>query len=162
MIPKFFTLGVYGTLETDFFKALVEHNIDVFCDIRMRRGMRGAKYAFVNSKYLQAKLASLGIKYVHLKELAPTKTIRYEQKLADKNKSIKKRERQTLSPEFIHAYENIILGNFNSSDFVSQFGNDVERVALFCVERQPTACHRSLVTKRLVRDMNVEVEHLIL
>jgi hypothetical protein len=33
-------------------------------------------------------------------------------------------------------------------------------VALFCVEREPAACHRSLVAARLSRDLGLDVEHL--
>ena len=158
---KFFTIGVYGVKEIEFFKALISHNIDVFCDIRLRRGMRGPKYAFANSKYLQAKLASLGIRYFHFKELAPTKAIRDEQKQADKNKAVKKRDRQTLSPEFIHAYESKILSDFNSAEFINKLGDNAERVVLFCVEHEPDACHRSLAAKRLAKDLNIQVEHII-
>ena len=32
--------------------------------------MRGGKYPFANSKYLQDKLKEIGIEYLHLKELA--------------------------------------------------------------------------------------------
>src|SRR5262249_4648265 len=33
-------------------------------------------------------------------------------------------------------------------------------VALFCVELEPAACHRSLLAARLQQDLNVEVVHL--
>ena len=47
-----FTIGVYGLTEDDFFQKLISSSIDTFCDIRRRRGVRGAKYAYVNSKKL--------------------------------------------------------------------------------------------------------------
>ena len=78
-----FTIGVYGFSEDAFFTALKDHEIDLFIDIRARRGMRGAKYKFVNSSYLQAKLKEMGIGYAHLKELAPTPRIRGLQEQAD-------------------------------------------------------------------------------
>jgi len=34
-------------------------------------------------------------------------------------------------------------------------------VALFCVEREPAACHRSLLAERLGKDLGIEVEHII-
>lgn len=47
------TIGVYGSTERKFFDALVRAKVDVFCDIRLRRGMRGATYSFANSSLLQ-------------------------------------------------------------------------------------------------------------
>ena len=58
--------------------------LDTFCDIRQRRGVRGATYAFANSQRLQVRLAELGIRYLHRKDLAPTKAMREVQAEADK------------------------------------------------------------------------------
>ena len=44
-----YTMGVYGSTEASFFKKLEQNNIDTFCDIRQRRGVRGSKYRYVNS-----------------------------------------------------------------------------------------------------------------
>ena len=33
--------------------------------------------------------------------------------------------------------------------------------ALFCVERDARACHRSLVAQRMAEECGVEVEHLV-
>ena len=54
---KFVTIGVYGSDEATFFEALQRAGVDTFCDIRWRRGVRGAKYAFANSARLQKRLA---------------------------------------------------------------------------------------------------------
>ena len=62
---EFFTIGVYNSTEDLFFNKLIDNNIDTFCDIRLRRGVRGAKYSFVNSTKLQEKLFRLGLKYEH-------------------------------------------------------------------------------------------------
>ena len=79
----FYTIGVYNLTEELFFEKLTSNNIDVFCDIRQRRGVRGAKYKFVNSIWLQKKLNDLNIKYLYIKELAPTVDIRNIQKTID-------------------------------------------------------------------------------
>ena len=50
--------GVYGKTEHEFFDSLLSENITLFVDIRQRRGMRGKKYSFVNSLYLQDILDS--------------------------------------------------------------------------------------------------------
>lgn len=69
--------------------------------------MRGKKYAYVNSSYLQNKLAAMSIAYVHFKELAPNQDIRQLQQAADKKGNMKKSEREVLSRDFILAYEQI-------------------------------------------------------
>ena len=53
---EFFTIGVYNSTEKEFFEKLTQNNIDTFCDIRQRRGVRGSKYSFVNSNRLQQRL----------------------------------------------------------------------------------------------------------
>ena len=57
---KIYTIGVYGKTEDEFFRALEDNGIELFIDIRARRGMRGSKYSFVNSSYLQAELNENG------------------------------------------------------------------------------------------------------
>ena len=83
---EFFTIGVYNSTEQEFFKKLIDSNIDTFCDIRQRRGVRGSQYAFVNSNRLQQRLSDLKIKYAHIIELAPTSEIRNLQKESDNQK----------------------------------------------------------------------------
>ena len=46
-----FTIGVYGSTENSFFEKLAQSRIDLFCDIRQRRGVRGSQYKYVNSIY---------------------------------------------------------------------------------------------------------------
>ncbi len=157
---KLVTLGVYGSTEKGFFEALRDAGVDTFCDIRLRRGVRGHEYAFANSQRLQAKLAELGIRYVHCKEAAPSLALRRRQYAADKANKVAKRKRDALSEEFIAAYQLEFLAGFDSAKFVEHLGPEARVVALFCVERAPAACHRSLLAERLQRDLGVEVVHL--
>lgn len=154
------TIGVYGFNESTFFDALVNRRIDTFCDIRLRRGMRGSKYSFVNSTYLQQKLQTLGIRYIHVKELAPTQEVRSVQQREDKLINVKKRERLTLSPAFVKAYNRVILSTFDSRSFVSNLVPEARKIVFFCVEREPEACHRSLVVEKLASDLGASVEHI--
>ena len=55
-LPDIYTIGVYGLSEKEFFQKIIDNNIDTFCDIRLRRAVRGAQYAFANSQRLQKKL----------------------------------------------------------------------------------------------------------
>jgi uncharacterized protein (DUF488 family) len=154
------TIGVYGFDEQSFFQALLDAKVDTFCDIRMHRGMRGSTYTFVNSANLQKRLGELGIRYLHIKKLAPNKDIRDKQQQEDKKLGTAKRTRKKLGQAFIQAYEQQCLANFDSDDFIKQIGPDAKVVGLFCVEREPEACHRSLVAHKLARDLDTGVDHI--
>lgn len=157
--PRFVTIGVYGRSETEFFAALAAAQVDTFCDIRQRRGVRGAEYAFVNSQRLQARLAELGIRYCYVKELAPTEAIRQAQAQADKAEKIAKRQRTALGPAFAEAYRREVLSAYSPQELLAQLPVDAKVVALFCVERAPEACHRHLVADALVA-AGLDVEHV--
>ncbi len=160
MSIELYSIGVYGKSEQDFFHSLAANNIDLFCDVRMRRGVRGSQYAFVNSTRLQERLSELGIRYIHVKELAPTQEIRDKQKAADKLLGVEKREREELGSAFVKAYEDEKLAHFDSLSFLESLGSDAQRVVFFCVESAPSACHRSLITTHLASDLHLKVTHL--
>lgn len=157
---KFVTIGVYGFTEEAFFAALRRAGVDTFCDIRWRRGVRGSEYAFVNSARLQRRLAELGIRYLHFRDLAPAPALRQHQAEADKAEGTTKRQRAALGEVFIAGYREQILGAFDSRNFLERLGAEARTVALFCVEREPAACHRSLLAERLQQDHGVPVTHL--
>jgi len=158
---EFYTIGVYNSSENEFFDKLIQNYIDTFCDIRQRRGVRGAKYSFVNSNRLQQKLNSLEIKYGYIQGLAPTTEIRELQKRIDLEKGELKSERQELGRVFIIEYKNKILGNFDFEKFFDNLENiGAKRVALFCVEEHPEACHRSIVANKLADSFNYKIIHL--
>jgi len=161
MLPRFVTIGVYGWQPERFFAALVEAGVDTFCDIRARRGVRGAEYSFANSERLQARLAELGIRYIHCKELAPSAATRAAQGAADKATKTAKRQRSVLSPAFVAAYLRERLADFDSAAFAAALGPEAQVVALFCVEREPAACHRSLLAARLARDLGAPIKNLL-
>ncbi len=154
------TIGVYGFDQESFFNALLDAKVDTFCDIRRRRGIRGSTYAFVNSSNLQKRLDQLGIRYLHLKNLAPDQEIREMQKQEDDRLGIAKRTRKALGQSFIQAYEKECLSTFNSVEFIKQLGQNTQVISLFCVEREPEACHRSLAAKRLAQELDLQVEHI--
>ena len=161
MKPKVVTIGVYGFDEASFFGALRDANVDTFCDIRYRRGLRGTTYAFANSRRLQERLAELGIHYIHRKDLAPTKTVRDKQVKADKATKTAKRKRTALGNTFIAAYHTECLAKFDPHSLLKNLEANAQVVALFCVERNPEACHRSLVADRLATMFKLELEHIV-
>lgn len=160
-VPTVITIGVYGWNEERFFTALQQAKVDTFVDVRARRGVRGTTYAFANSQRLQARLAELGICYVHRPDLAPSQAMRRTQKTADKASKTAKRERLALDPAFVVAYRRERLDRLDSRQFLTDLGPEVRVVALFCVEQEPAACHRSLLAQRLAEDLGVDVRHLL-
>ena len=158
---EFFTIGVYNTTEQTFFDKLIQNKIDAFCDVRQRRGVRGAKYAFVNSSRLQQKLAALNILYRHEIMLAPTTTMREVQTIEDKQSQLLKRERVQLSDAFILGYKKDILHTFNFNQFLETLADaDFQRVVLFCVEEHASACHRSIIAETLAVKYHYKITHL--
>ena len=65
-----------------------------------------------------------------------------------------------LSPEFVDAYQDEILADFDSEAFISELPDDIEVIAFFCVEHEPGACHRSLVAEKLASDTNLRIVHI--
>jgi len=161
MSLKIVTIGVFGFSEEAFFQALQRAQVDTFCDIRQRRGVRGATYAFCNSKRLQARLGELDIRYLHRKDLAPTTAVRQIQYDADKANKVAKRKRTTLGQAFINAYQVEILADFEPQSLLDDLETGAQVVALFCVEREPDACHRSLVAAKLQKELGLEIENIL-
>ncbi len=159
-MPEFVTIGAFGWDEEGFFQALREAGVDLLCDLRRRRGVRGAEYAFVNSQRLQNRLAQRGIRYLHRLDLAPTEAVRQQQHAADEASKTAKRQRTALSPGFVAAYQQECLAGFEGARFAAELGPEAHVVALFCVEREASACHRSLIAARLESDLGIAVRHL--
>lgn len=157
---EFFTIGVYNSTEQEYFNKLTNNNIDAFCDIRQRRGVRGAKYSFVNSNRLQEKLNELDIKYGHILDLAPTSEIRDLQKKVDAQQGELKRDRNKLGKIFTLAYKDRIIGKFDFDFFIDKLDEiGASKVVFFCVEEKPEACHRSIVTAKLEK-LGYKITHL--
>ena len=153
------TIGVYGFDAQRFLAALVDAGVGLVADVRQRRGVRGPEYSWANSKRLQAMLAEAGIGYGHHKELAPTTELRHLQYAEDDKRGVGKRSRVELAPGYVSGYLDEILGRVDLDDFVAGLPKG-ELVALLCVERDPEACHRSLITERLAADYGADVLHL--
>ena len=158
---RIFTIGVYGSSEESFYGKLTANHIDLFCDIRQRRGVRGSKYSFVNSNYLQSRLSELNIGYLYEKSLAPTRQIREMQWEEDKTEHQTKKTRETLGHAFCCGYEKLILDAANLDELIATIKyRKAENIVFFCLEEKPEACHRSLLAKRLSHLYNLEVIHL--
>ena len=152
------TIGVYGFDRDSFLAALTGATVDLLFDVRQRRGVRGSEYAWANAQRLQAALEETGIGYSHLKELAPTTEMRQLQYAEDERRGEGKRSRTELAPAYVERYTDEVLDRVDLAPVVKWIGNS--NPALLCVERDPEACHRSLVAERLSREFGFDVENL--
>jgi uncharacterized protein (DUF488 family) len=154
------TIGVYGWTLAAFLEALRGAGIALVVDVRQRRGVRGSEYAWANAQRLQAALNEAGIEYAHHPELAPTTELRQLQYSEDERVGVGKRSRDELAPEYRERYTREILDRADLAAFVAELPSD-SAAALLCVERDPRACHRSLVAERLGAEHGVTVHHLL-
>jgi uncharacterized protein (DUF488 family) len=158
-VPTVATIGVYGFALEPFLARLREANVGLLADVRQRRGVRGSEYTWANSRRLQAALAAAGIGYRHHPELAPTTELRQLQYREDDRQGVGKRSRSELAPEYRERYIREILDPVDLAPLVDSLSDD-RAAALFCVERDPEACHRSLIAERLAERFGVSVVHL--
>lgn len=160
MTVEFVTIGVYGFSAERFFAALTDAHVDTLCDTRRRRAVRGHDYAFANSVRLQEQLAQLNIRYIHHLDLAPSNELRERQAAADKQSHMARRKRSLLSPQFIEGYQQEVLAGFDATAFAANLPPEAHVVALLCVERDPAACHRSLLAEHLHKTLGAPVRHI--
>jgi uncharacterized protein (DUF488 family) len=153
------TIGVYGYTVEAFIAALGHGGVELLMDVRQRRGVRGSEYAWANSKRLQGALAEAGIAYEHHPELAPTTELRQLQYREDDRMGVGKRNRTELALEYRQRYIEEILDPVDLDPIVEAMPVG-GATALLCVERDPEACHRSLIAERVAADYDCTVTHL--
>jgi uncharacterized protein (DUF488 family) len=154
------TIGVYGWTLERFLGALAVAKVGEVMDVRQRRGVRGTEYAWANAKRLQAALAEAGIAYRHRPELAPTTELRRLQYAEDERLCVGKRSRGVLAPAYRERYTEEILERVDLGAVAAELPAG-SATALLCVERDPEACHRSLIAARLAAEHGVDVRHLL-
>lgn len=158
-VPTLRTIGVYGFDRESFLGALSGAGVDLLLDVRQRRGVRGSEYAWANAKRLQAALAEAGIGYSHLSELAPTTEMRQLQYAEDEKRGEGKRSRTVLAPAYVERFTAEVLDRVDLEPVVRWIGNSAP--VLLCVERDPEACHRSIVAARIGAEFEIPVRHIL-
>ena len=158
-VPRVVTIGVYGFDGESFLERLRQADVHLLLDVRQRRGVRGPDYAWANSLRLQAALAQARIAYEHHPELAPTTELRQLQYAEDDRQGVGKRSRRELAAEYTRRYTAEILDRADLTQIVSALPTN-GTAALLCVERDPEACHRSLISQRLTEQHRITIEHL--
>jgi hypothetical protein len=77
----------------------------------------------------------------------------------DDRLGVGKRSREQLAPEYRERYTREILDRADLDAVVAELP-EAGAGALLCVERDPEACHRSLIADRLAAEYQVPVTHL--
>ncbi|MFZ1994312.1 MAG: DUF488 domain-containing protein [Solirubrobacteraceae bacterium] len=158
-MPRIATIGVYEFDASSFVAALDDAGVTKVFDIRQRRGVRGARYAWANAQRLQRLLAEARIHYEYHPELAPDTELRHLQYRDDDRQGVGKRSRVRLAPEYIREYTHEILDLVGLEPLIRQL--PVHGVgALLCVEATAQACHRSVVANRLAERFGFDVTHI--
>jgi uncharacterized protein (DUF488 family) len=158
-VKRVVTIGVYGWEPAGFLEALQGADVRLLLDVRQRRGVRGPEYAWANATRLQAALAGAGVRYRHHPELAPTTELRHLQYAEDARRGVGKRSRLELAEEYRVRYTLEILDRAPLETILDELPS-TGTSALFCVERDPEACHRSIVADRLAGEYGAVVSHL--
>ena len=146
--PRVVTIGVYGSTAGAFLAELTRAGAGLLLDLRRRRGVRGPDHCWANSRRLQDSLGAAGIGYRHVLGLAPTAELLLLQHREDARRGVGGRTRVELAAEYVARYEREVLDGFDLGALVAELPRDAV-TALLCVERDPRACHRSLVAARL-------------
>lgn len=150
------TIGVYEFDAGSFLAALDDAGVTRVLDIRQRRGVRGARYAWANAQRLIRRLDEARIGYEHHPELAPDTEMRRLQYADDDRQGVGKRSRVRLSPEYVREYTEEILDVVPLEPVLARL--PMHGIgALMCVEATAAACHRSLVAARLAERFDLEV-----
>ena len=153
------TIGVYGFTADAFLQRLRQAEVGMLLDLRQRRGVRGPEYAWANSLRLQGALEQAGVLYQHHRELAPTTELRHLQYAEDARHGVGRRNRRALAPEYVRRYTSEVLDLVDLEPILAHLPNQ-GAAALFCVERDADACHRSLVAQPLVEQHRLTITHL--
>ncbi len=144
MSKTLFTIAYSGRLIDDFIVLLEEHKITALCDVRsVPYSSRNPQF---NREPLKKVLKSHNIEYVFLGEelgARPKDPSCY----VDRKALYQKIAQSTF---FKNGLERIRLGM--QKDYV---------LALMCAERDPMACHRSILICRNLRDWLIDIRHIV-
>ena len=100
------------------------------------------------------------VAYEHRPELAPTTELRQLQYREDDRVGAGKRSRVELAEEYRARFEREILDGVDLDELVERLPEHGVS-ALLCVERDPKACHRSLIADRIAERFGLSPVHLL-
>ena len=92
--------------------------------------------------------------------LAPTTELRELQYAEDARRGVGKRSRVELAPAYVDRYTREILDAVDLEPIATWIESEGP-ATLLCVERDPQACHRSLIAARLATEHGLAVTDLL-
>jgi uncharacterized protein (DUF488 family) len=144
MITTLFTIGHSGRSLDEFIALLKQYKITALCDVRsMPYSRHNPQF---NREPLQQDLKSRNIEYIFLGEELGARSKDPSSYVAGKALFSKIAE----LPLFKQGLERIKFGM--EKDYV---------LALMCAEKDPLSCHRSILICRNLRDVNIDIRHII-
>jgi uncharacterized protein (DUF488 family) len=144
------TIGYEGRAQHDLIELLVDAEITLLVDVRIRAQSR--KPGFSKST-LAAGLAAVEIGYEHLRALGTPLDIREEFRAGNKLRDVAApRER----------YREYLLGDPEARVELETLAElcTRERVAFLCFEHDPRVCHRAVIAEELLRLHGISTVHL--
>ncbi len=144
MITTLFTIGYSGRSLDEFIALLKQFKITALCDVRsMPYSNRNPQF---NRESLQKDLKSCNIEYIFLGEELGARSKDPSSYVAGKALYNKIAE----LPLFKQGLERIKLGM--EKNYI---------LALMCAEKDPLSCHRSILICRNLRNVNIDIRHII-
>lgn len=140
------TIGYEGRAQHDVLRLLVEAEVDLLVDVRIRAQSRKPG---LSKSSLAAGLAEAGIGYEHLRALGTPLDIRAEFRAGN---TADARER----------YREYLLGDPEAGGELETLARlaGERSVAILCYEHDPRVCHRMVVAEELQRLHGIEAVHL--
>jgi uncharacterized protein (DUF488 family) len=137
---RIFTIGYEAVTQKEFIAALQAARVERVIDVRALPLSRRPGFS---KTPLRLELAEAGIDYVHLKALGTP---------PEGREAARKRRQADL--------ERIYAGQLELPEAMAQAAQmlslaDERPSALLCYERQPTACHRSLLLRAVAPDAEI-------
>lgn len=139
------TIGYEGATVEDFVATLRMADAQVLIDIRNVPVSRKRGFS---KKALAEILESVGLKYVHLRDLGDPKPGREAAKRGD-----------------MEAFQRIFRAHMESQDAQEALGQALDitaraRACLLCFERDHSGCHRSIVAEEMANREAVHIRHI--
>lgn len=147
MAKTLFTIGYQSTTVPNFLTELKSASVDLLVDVRAVAMSRRPGFA---KSALRANLETVGIEYLHLRELGTPADGRAAAR-AGQHEEMHRIFRQQLATEAAQDELNVL------ADLVR--GN--QKIAILCFEADPQHCHRTIVAHALQELMHVSVVDLM-
>ncbi|MFA7559854.1 MAG: DUF488 domain-containing protein [Sphaerochaeta sp.] len=136
-----FTIGYEGRSIESFINALLKEDVRLLCDIRKNPLSR--KFGFSKGRLSQICKA-VGISYVHIPSLGIESEKRSSLESVEDYKTLFAEYENSLTQKFEYLNEAYTLFKVN------------KRIALMCYEKEPSMCHRHVVSDYLVDTYQVK------